>query len=57
VPRGKGKSGCRRSGRPPAFQIGRLPVNMRLGAYYNVVKPDNAADWQARFQMQFMFPK
>jgi len=30
---------------------------MRLGAYYNVVKPDNAADWQARFQMQFMFPK
>jgi hypothetical protein len=30
---------------------------MQLGAYYNVVTPDNGADWQVRFQMQFMFPK
>ncbi len=26
-------------------------------AYRNVVAPDNGADWQARFQMQFMFTK
>jgi hypothetical protein len=39
------------------FRLGLLPVNMQLGAYYNVVTPDNGADWQVRFQMQFMFPK
>jgi hypothetical protein len=39
------------------FHFGPLPVNMQLGAYYNVVTPDNGADWQVRFQMQFMFPK
>ncbi|MDZ7652630.1 MAG: transporter [Burkholderiaceae bacterium] len=39
------------------FHWGPLPVNMQLGAYYNVVRPDNGATWQARFQMQFMFPK
>jgi hypothetical protein len=30
---------------------------MTLGAYCNVVTPDNGADWQVCFQMQFMFPK
>lgn len=39
------------------FHIGRLPVNTQLSAYYNVIKPDNAADWQIRAQVQFMFPK
>jgi len=39
------------------LHFGPLPVNMQLGAYYNVVTPDNGADWQVRFQMQFMFPK
>jgi len=39
------------------FHFGRLPVNMQLGAYYNVVTPDNGPDWQLRFQIQFMFPK
>jgi hypothetical protein len=39
------------------FHFGPLPVNMQLGAYYNVVTPDTGADWQVRFQMQFMFPK
>jgi hypothetical protein len=32
-------------------------VNSQLSAYYNVVKPDDAANWQIRFQVQFMFPK
>jgi hypothetical protein len=39
------------------FHFGALPVNMQLGAYYNVVQPDNGPGWQLRFQMQFMFPK
>jgi len=38
------------------FRIGRLPVNAQLGAYYNVEKPDGAADWQLRFQVQLLFP-
>ena len=39
------------------FHFGRLPVNIQLSAYGNVVNPDNGADWQLRFQVQFMFPK
>jgi hypothetical protein len=39
------------------FHIGKLPVNSQLSAYYNVVRPDGAADWQLRAQIQFMFPK
>jgi len=39
------------------FHFGRLPVNMQLGAYYNVIAPDNGPDWTIRFQIQFMFPK
>lgn len=31
--------------------------NTQLGGYYNVVKPDDAANWQLRVQVQFMFPK
>jgi hypothetical protein len=40
------------------FKMGKMPVNMQLGAYYNVEKPDYVgADWQLRFQIQFLFPK
>ncbi len=39
------------------FHIGRLPVNTQLSAYYNVVTPDDGANWQIRAQIQFMFPK
>ena len=39
------------------FHFGKLPVNMQLSAYYNVVRPDDAANWQIRAQAQFMFPK
>ena len=38
-------------------KLGKLPLNLQLGAYYNVVTPDNGADWQLRFQVQFLFPK
>jgi hypothetical protein len=39
------------------FHVGKLPVNTQIGAYYNVVRPDYGANWQIRFQVQFMFPK
>jgi hypothetical protein len=39
------------------FKIGRLPVNSQLGAYYSVVRPEYAPNWQIRAQVQFMFPK
>lgn len=39
------------------FHFSRLPVNMQLSAYHNVVKPDDGPDWQIRAQVQFMFPK
>jgi hypothetical protein len=39
------------------FHFGKLPVNTQLSAYYNVVHPDNGANWQLRAQVQFMFPK
>jgi hypothetical protein len=39
------------------FHFGKLPVNMQVGAYYNVVRPDYGPNWQIRAQMQFMFPK
>ena len=38
------------------FHLGRLPMNTSIDAYYNVVRPDNAANWQLRAQVQFMFP-
>jgi hypothetical protein len=39
------------------FHLGKLPVNTQLSGYYNVVRPDDAANWQVRLQVQFMFPK
>jgi hypothetical protein len=38
-------------------RFGRLPLNLQLQAFYNVATPDNGADWQLRFQVQFLFPK
>jgi hypothetical protein len=32
-------------------------VNAQIGAYYNVVKPDDGPDWQLCAQVQLMFPK
>ena len=39
------------------FHLDRLPLNTQIGAYYNVVHPDNGATWSLRLQVQFMFPK
>lgn len=38
-------------------RIGPLPLDVDLGAYYNVVRPDNAAEWQLRARVNFLFPR
>jgi hypothetical protein len=39
------------------MRIGNQPVNIQASAYYNVERPDNAAKYQIRLQIQLMFPK
>lgn len=36
--------------------VGKLPLNLQIGAYYNVVKPDIGPKWQFRFQAQVLLP-
>ncbi len=37
------------------FKVGKLPINLSLAAYYNVVKPTYGADWQLRTQLTLSF--
>jgi hypothetical protein len=39
------------------IRIGKLPVNISAGAYYNVEHPDAGSEWQARLQISLLFPK
>jgi hypothetical protein len=39
------------------FTIGKLPINSRIEAYYNIEKPDGGPDWQTVFTFQMLFPK
>jgi hypothetical protein len=39
------------------FKLGKQPINASLQAYDNVVTPKGGADWELRFQVQFLFPK
>jgi hypothetical protein len=41
------------------IRIGKLPINLNVQAFDNVVKPDDdaTADWTLRLQVQFLFPK
>lgn len=39
------------------FKIGNQPINSRLEAYYNVVQPDGAPQWNIAWTWQFLFPK
>jgi hypothetical protein len=39
------------------IRIGALPLGVDLGAYYNVVRPDNGAEWQLRARVNFLFPR
>ena len=47
----------RSAGRAGGRRHLELPVTVSLQAYANAVKPDFAADWLLRFQIQFPFPK
>jgi hypothetical protein len=37
--------------------LAKLPINTQLQAFANVAKPEFGADWQLRFQIQFLFPR
>ena len=39
------------------IKMGKLPVNISLAAFSNVITPDYGPDWSLRFQIQFLFPK
>ena len=39
------------------MRFGHQPVNLQVAGYYNVERPDLAARWQMRLQIQFLFPK
>ncbi|CTQ77521.1 transporter [Roseibium alexandrii] len=39
------------------FKLGNQPMNVRAGAFANVIKPDAAPDWYAKLTVQFLFPK
>ncbi|MBE9549580.1 MAG: hypothetical protein IMF09_09265 [Proteobacteria bacterium] len=38
-------------------RFGKIPTNLNAQIYYNVKKPDFAADWQLRLTATLMFPK
>jgi len=38
-------------------RLGKLPVNLQLGVFYNVERPAGGPDWNLRLQIQFLFPK
>jgi len=40
------------------WRVGKvgLPVNTQIQGFYNAVRPDFAANWQLRAQVQFLFP-
>lgn len=39
------------------FKMGNQPVNARVEAYYNVLRPDTAPKWTLGATFQFLFPK
>ncbi|HEY0423990.1 MAG TPA: hypothetical protein VGC82_11770 [Rhodopila sp.] len=34
---------------------GKLPINLLIGAYHNLVRPEFGATWQLRTQIAFIF--
>jgi hypothetical protein len=39
------------------FRAGKLPINVQLASFYNAVKPEQAAEFSIRFQLNFILPK
>lgn len=38
-------------------RIGKQPINLQAGVYYNAIKPENAGDWQLRLLVNMLFPR
>jgi len=36
---------------------GKIPMDYKLTAYWNVEKPEFAADWNLQFTVKLLFPK
>ena len=39
------------------FKLGGQAFNAQVAAYYNAVHPNEAGDWQLRFQLSLLFPR
>jgi len=39
------------------FKLGDQPVSANIAAYYNVVRPTGAPNWQLRAQLSLLFPE
>lgn len=39
------------------FRLGKQPMQWKLTSYYNVVRPDDASNWQVGLTLSFLFPK
>jgi hypothetical protein len=39
------------------FKMGNQPVNAKVRAYYNAVRPDNGPEWSLNMSFAFLFPK
>ena len=39
------------------LRVGRMPVNLQVQGFGNVVAPEDAPAWSLRFQVQLLFPK
>jgi hypothetical protein len=39
------------------FNVGKMPMDFQTQAFYNVVRPDLAPEWQWRVQLKLIFPK
>ncbi|MGC2075579.1 MAG: outer membrane protein [Xanthobacteraceae bacterium] len=39
------------------FKIGDQPVSANIAAYYNVINPTGAPNWQLRAELSFLFPE
>lgn len=38
-------------------KLAKLPINTQVQAFVNAARPEYAAQWQLRFQLQFLFPR
>jgi len=38
-----------------AIKLGKLPINLQLGAYDNALRPQYGSTWQIRSQLTFIF--